>query len=519
MTTHRLLVLRIAFLFCIAAVSSILAQENLPAIVKSIEPSTVVILTYDKEGENLAQGSGFFISNDGDVITNWHVFQGASLAEVKTADGHVYPVKEVLTEDIEGDLIRVSVDIPPNVVRSLSVSISPLEVGERVVVIGSPLGLDQTVSDGIVSAVREIPAFGKIIQITAPVSPGSSGSPVVNMKGEVIGVATFQIIEEQNLNFAIPGERVAKLTPGKGKTLTEWEAEKKEEQFTSAEELYSTGLTFLWTEDYEIALSYFEEAVKKNPHYAEAYFGIGYCNNKLGNWTDAAEAYNQLIRIMPDDADAHSGLGVAYVGLERYTEAVKAFKQAIRIKPDDVFALSGLGGVFCVLKRYTEAIKAFKQAIRIKPDDANAHCVLGLAYLSSGDRNSALQEYKILKDLDPDLANNLFNEIEMKQKLAEFEAELKKALEEREKRKTRMEEILGPLEFSSPEKISIVSNILADDSLYADIQKARDAGLTDKEIWFKFKTNHPKYDIAKEKELTDEQIIKALRLNIIWYKD
>lgn len=104
--------------------------------------------------------------------------------------------------------------------RPLSINASLPEVGERVVVIGSPLGLEQTVSDGIVSAVREVSAFGTIIQITAPISPGSSGSPVVNMKGEVIGVATFQSMIGQNLNFAIPGERIAKLTKiAKGKRL------------------------------------------------------------------------------------------------------------------------------------------------------------------------------------------------------------------------------------------------------------------------------------------------------------
>jgi hypothetical protein len=89
-------------------------------------------------------------------------------------------------------------------------------------VIGSPFGLEQTVTDGIVSAVRASSEFGgTVIQITAPISPGSSGSPVINMKGQVIGVATFQIVKGQNLNFAIPAEKqLSKLE--KSKTLAEW---------------------------------------------------------------------------------------------------------------------------------------------------------------------------------------------------------------------------------------------------------------------------------------------------------
>jgi len=342
MRTHQwFLMPSIVFLFCFAFFSSSLAQEKLPAIIKRIDPSIVVILTYDKEGKILGQGSGFFISHNGDIITNRHVLKGASRAEVKTAKGKVYPITQVVAEDKEGDLIRILADIPVKDVKPLSLSSSIPEVGERIIVIGNPFGLERTVTDGIVSAVREISAFGKIIQITASISSGSSGSPVVNMKGEVIGVATFQIVEGQNLNFAIPSERVAKLTQGKGKTFAEWKAEGVEKWLSSTEGLYYTGIIFLWTEAYEKALPYFEKATKKNPRYAEAYFYIGYCNSKLG--------------------------------------------------------------------RYTEAIKASKQAIRIKPDYAEAHYNLGLAYLLNGDKGSALKEYKILKELDKNLSNKLFN--------------------------------------------------------------------------------------------------------------
>ena len=180
-----------AFLFLILVISPIVGQENLPVLIKKVEPSIVVIFTYNKEGKNLGQGSGFFINKEGDVITNSHVLQEASRATVRTTDGKDYSVKKVLVEDKEGDLIRISVDIPGEAVRPLPVTTKLPDVGEKIIVIVTPLGLDKTVSDGIVSAVREIPAFGKIIQVTAPISPGSSGSPVINMKGEVIGIATF----------------------------------------------------------------------------------------------------------------------------------------------------------------------------------------------------------------------------------------------------------------------------------------------------------------------------------------
>jgi len=417
------------------------AQE-LTQVVKKVSPATVTILTYDKNGEIIGQGSGFFISKDGDIITNRHVLTDAHRADIKTANGKVYHIAKIVAENKEADIVRAKVNIPESV-HYLSLIYSSPEVGERIVVVGNPLGLEQTVSDGIVSAIREIPKFGKIYQITAPVSSGSSGSPVVNIKGEVIGVATFQLVEGQNLNFAIPSEYISKLRVEKDKTFEEWAKGNVEEWITSAGGLYSSGLFFLWSYDYEKALPYFEEAVKKDPNYADAYFYIGYCNRKLGRYTEAIEAYKQAIRIKPDYAEAHYNLGVAYDDLGRYTEAIEAFKQAIRIKPDDAEAHYNLGVTYGNLGRYTEAIEAYKQAIRIKPDDAEAHhnlgvtygdlgryteaieafkqairikpdyaeahYNLGVTYLIVSDKGSALDEYKILKDLNTDLANKLFN--------------------------------------------------------------------------------------------------------------
>jgi tetratricopeptide (TPR) repeat protein len=395
----------IVFTFFIAVFSSALAQENLPGIVKKIEPSAVVILTYDKEGKLIGQGSGFFISGNGDIITNRHVLAGAQRAEVKTTNGKVYTITLIVAEDEEADIIRASVNIPVESVRPLSVSSSIPEVGERIAVIGSPLGLERTVSDGIVSAVREIPAFGKIIQITAPISPGSSGSPVVNMKGEVIGVATLQMVEGQNLNFAVPGNRIARLKTEKGKTLNKWEKGVAQGWLASAEGLNSTGLISLWAGDYEKALPYFEKAVIRNPRYTEAYFYIGYCNDELGRYAEAVEAYKQAIRIKPDCAEAHYNLGLAYGKLGRYTEAVEAYKQAIRIKPDYAEAHYNLGVAYHNLGRYAEAVEAFKQAIRIKPDLADAHYNLGVTYAELGRYAEAVEAFKQAIRIKPDYAD------------------------------------------------------------------------------------------------------------------
>ena len=394
----------VTLFFCSIFILIAQAQEKLPEIFKKIEPSTVVIMTYDIGEKLIGKGSGFFISQSGDIITNRHVLTGVHRAEVKTAKGKVHPITMIVGEDKESDIIRASVNISLESVRPLSVSISTPEVGERVAVIGSPLGLERTVSDGIVSAIREIPAFWKIYQISAPISAGSSGSPVVNMKGEVIGVATFQLVEGQNLNFAIPGERITKLNTERGKTLDQWKMGKTDEWLASAEGLYYVGLNFLWADDYENALPYFEKAIQKDPGYTVAYFYIGYCNGELGRLTEAIEAYKQAIRLKPDYEKAHVNLGAAYDNLGRHMEAIEAYKQAIRLKPDFAEAHYNLGVGYDNLGRHTEAIEAFKQAIRLKPDDEEAHHSLGVVYGKLERLTEAIEAFKQAIRLKPNYA-------------------------------------------------------------------------------------------------------------------
>src|SRR4029078_10501921 len=136
---------------------------------------------------------------------------GAYRAEIHSSNGAVYPVKGVLAVDAEGDIAVLKIDPPTPAVRPLPLDKTSPQEGESVVVIGNPLGLEGSVTNGIVSAVRDIPTFGRIIQITAAISSGSSGSPVVNMEGKVIGMPSVQITGGQSWNFRIPSERISQL--------------------------------------------------------------------------------------------------------------------------------------------------------------------------------------------------------------------------------------------------------------------------------------------------------------------
>src|SRR5204862_7700046 len=173
------------------------------------------VLTYDLKGEPLISGSGFFV-RPGEVMTNMHVIKGAHRVEIHTLEGkgRTYPVAGALAIDEEADLALLKVDLPAERSRPLTITSALPEEGEQVFLIGNPLRLEGSVSNGIVSAIREVPDLGRIIQVTAPVSHGNSGSPLFNMRGQVIGIVTVKVTNGQNINLALGVSRIAALTRG-----------------------------------------------------------------------------------------------------------------------------------------------------------------------------------------------------------------------------------------------------------------------------------------------------------------
>jgi hypothetical protein len=148
-------------------------------------------------------GTGFVVKKDGWIATNLHVIAGARELVVATPNRHEYPVVEVLAADPTHDLalIRIEAKNLGALVLGDSDAVHP---GDSVVAIGHPLGLEDTVSNGLVSAIRVMDQALTVLQISAPIAPGSSGGPLFSDKGEVIGVATAFSTEGQNLNFGVP---------------------------------------------------------------------------------------------------------------------------------------------------------------------------------------------------------------------------------------------------------------------------------------------------------------------------
>jgi len=172
-------------------------------------PAVVSIKTKKKSGEVLGIGSGFLVSSNGFIVTNMHVLESAYSAEIKIGDvifKDTYFVNAIPEADIA--LVKVEAENLPFLPIGNS---DTLVNGQPLVVLGNPWGLDKSVSDGLVSAVRTKGDI-TLIQMTAPVSPGSSGGPVINEQGEAVGITTIaSFFITQNLNFAIPINYIQKL--------------------------------------------------------------------------------------------------------------------------------------------------------------------------------------------------------------------------------------------------------------------------------------------------------------------
>ena len=169
-------------------------RKDIPAIAKAASGAIVSIVMSAKDGKPVAQGSGFLVSKDGLIVTNYHVIAEGTSAVVKLPDGAFYVVDGVLGADKARDIAVIKAH--GQNFRTLALGDSDrVQVGDEVVAIGNPLSLESTVSNGIVSAVRTIEEEGgKFLQITTPISPGSSGGPLFNMAGEVVGITTLKMM-------------------------------------------------------------------------------------------------------------------------------------------------------------------------------------------------------------------------------------------------------------------------------------------------------------------------------------
>jgi len=214
------MILRLGWLALLLLAFPLIAAEipDLRTLAKQARPAVYLLAIQDEDGEVKGSGTGFLVSADGLLVTNHHVVTGGKRILAKAENGGLFPVIRVLATDPVNDLALLQLDGKDLPCLTLSPPNSA-EAGTRIAVIGSPLGLEGTLTEGIVSARRKLPGEKReVLQISAAISQGSSGSPVLDAQGHVVGIASFLLAEGQSLYFATPSEKLQALLRRSGHT-------------------------------------------------------------------------------------------------------------------------------------------------------------------------------------------------------------------------------------------------------------------------------------------------------------
>ena len=385
----------IVLVFC--TISTVPAQ-TVPQIAEKALAATVYLEMQDSNGLPLGFGSGFFV-RDNLIATNYHVIEGAARGTAKlVGQFSTYTIEGVTATDKTNDLALLKVTVSGINPLSLGNS-SDVKIGETVYVAGNPKGLEGTFSDGIISSRRD-PYTKERLQMTAPISPGSSGGPVLNSKGEVIGISFMTLVGGQNLNFAIPSRYLTELLPESkpAKPLAEGN------RSISAQTYYTWGNTKYDLGDYKGAIADYDSAIRLKPDHAKAYYNRGNAKGKLGQHLAAIADYDIAIRLNPDYATAYNNRGTAKGKLGQHFAAIADYDSAIRLKPDLAAAYNNRGIAKHDLGQHFAAIADFDSAIRLNPDDAEAYYNRGTAKYKLGQHFAAIADFDSAIRLNPDYA-------------------------------------------------------------------------------------------------------------------
>ncbi len=392
----------VLLLLSITTIASALTTEQLA---EKALAATVYLEMKDSTGTTLSFGSGFFV-NPNQIATNFHVIAGARQGTAKLVGKYTrYQIEGIVATDKDNDLAVLKVTASGVTPLPLGDS-DTVNIGAKVYVAGNPKGLEGTFSDGLISRRESYPK--KRLQMTAPISPGSSGGPVLNSKGKVIGisVSVHRALDAQNLNFAIPSNALKALLgeARPAKPLSQ------NSQSISAETYWHRGHGKRALKQYAAAIADYDTAIRLKPDYAFAYYSRGLAKYGLKQYAAAIADYTAFIGLRPDDAFAYLDRGVAKDKLKQYFAAISDYDMAIRLKPDLGLAYYNRGNAKYYLQQYAAAIVDYTQALRLDPDFAADYLFnRGGAKANLAQYDAAIADYTAVIGLKPDDAAAYYN--------------------------------------------------------------------------------------------------------------
>ena len=403
--------------------------------------AVVLLIAKGADGEDLSTGTGFIIKPDGTLLTNYHVLVDAVSVDAIFNDGTVVPVKGILKVDRKKDFSFLK--LGSGIYSTLELGDSDkLGVFDYAAALGYPSQGVKKEGESWKGSILQ--AFGfslgqhpqaypdfSFIYATTPFVPGFSGGPLIDKENKVVGLAT---LEGQSINLALP---INYVKPFLNETrLISFEELRKEDK-TSKEAIYYRGNFALYGDgDPEKAIELFIQALKLDSNFVLPHYDMAVAYRKQGELDLCIAAYEKVLKIHPEFPSALSNLGGQYFRKGETEKAVDLFRKAIEIYPNFIQALSNLGASLNKLGRSEEAIPNLEKALALNPEFSVSYYNLGNSFFAGkkyvkarkaydtavkqgvdflslhwklfeinqieGKKQEALEEIKIILELDPE---------------------------------------------------------------------------------------------------------------------
>ncbi len=364
----------------------------------------VVVIEVEKSG-GVGQGSGFLATSDGAIVTSLHVVDGADRVTVEFPDGERLSDVTVRSFDVRRDLAVLVVELGSTDPRRTPLDLgdpASIDAGDRILVIGTPLGLDQTITQGIVSAWRDPDGDGeaddedshrarlrlpecRVLQISADIAAGSSGGPVFDERGQVVGVAVSGVAGAAGLNFAIPVDPLPELLgEDESLDLEEFQTRIDDARARIARPHLERAQVAYERGERRLALRLVERALAAFPRYTEALLLAGRMAMESGDLDRAERRFREAVGIDDRNADAWYLLGrvLELVGIvdddaARKMEAESSYGRALDLDGRHGGAAYRLAVIVAGRGMLDRAEELLRVAIDSEPGLANAHAMMG----------------------------------------------------------------------------------------------------------------------------------------------
>jgi hypothetical protein len=381
-------------------------------IYEKVNNSVVIVLAYAQNGD-IFQGSGVVVSSPDSiagalVVTTHHIIKDAIRIEVKHYN-RTFQTTEIIQKDEAKDILILKVlelDLQPITVGSSS----NLRHGQRIYSIGSPEGFENTISEGIISGFRQLDNFVNVIQMTAPITEGSSGGAIVNGKGELIGLSlsgqhegniyfaipvndiiplinSVQISKSDSIKTNVPDTIPSSLTENQHKNSNEplnipadtnfvlneeSDDNKHTHQFTTAEQInYIQKADIAYeNEDYKQAIYYFTKHLETNANDEIAYFKRGCSHIKLKENAEAIVDFTKTLEQNPENFESYFYRGNAYFSISNYEKALNDYTKAISLTQNSAVLYYNRGLTNYKLSEYSNAVQDWEKAIQLNQNYA-----------------------------------------------------------------------------------------------------------------------------------------------------